>query len=113
VRESLANLVFNAARYSTEGSAILVNLSGTQGNVAMSVANHGSTIPNELLPSLFEPLRRGQSDSLDEAAGRSNLGLGLFIVNEVAVAHGGRVEVASSAGNTVFTVTLVRTPREK
>jgi hypothetical protein len=113
VRESLANLVFNAARYSTEGSAILVNLSGTQGNVVISVANQGATIPNEFLPSLFEPLRRGQSESLDEAAGRSNLGLGLFIVNEVAVAHGGRVEVASSAGNTVFTVTLVRTPREK
>jgi hypothetical protein len=58
-------------------------------------------------------LRRGQSESLDEAAGRSNLGLGLFIVNEVAVAHGGRVEVASGAGNTVFTVTLARTPREE
>jgi signal transduction histidine kinase len=112
VRESLANLVFNAARYSSDGSAISVDLCGTRGQVALSVVNQGATIPNELLPSLFEPLRRGQNESSDEAGGRSNLGLGLFIVNEVAVAHGGGVEVASSDGRTVFTVTLARTPEQ-
>jgi signal transduction histidine kinase len=108
VRESLANLVFNAARFAAEGSPISVTVSGTQANVSLSVANQGATIPSDALPSLFEPLRRGQIEPADESAGRANLGLGLFIVQEVAVAHGGGVEVTSGEGTTVFTVTLAR-----
>jgi signal transduction histidine kinase len=112
VRESLANLVFNAARYGAAGTAISVNLCGTQGKVALSVTNQGATIPDTLLPSLFEPLRRGHREPSAESSGRSNMGLGLFIVQEVAVAHGGGVEVASEAGTTVFTVTLAHAPAE-
>jgi signal transduction histidine kinase len=112
VRESLANLVFNAARYGSEGSSISVSLSGSQDKVALSVANQGTTIPDDLLPSLFEPLRRGRSEPSGDSSGRSNLGLGLFIVHEVAVAHGGGVEVTSGDGRTAFTVTLARAPGE-
>ncbi len=112
VRESLANLVFNAARYGAEGTAISVKLSGTEGKVALSVTNQGAPIPDALLPSLFEPLRRGHSEPTTESPGRSNMGLGLFIVQEVAVAHGGGVEVVSGAGTTVFTVTLARARAE-
>ncbi len=53
VRESLANLVLNAARYGAEGTAISVLLSGTKGAVALSVGNEGAPIPKELLASLF------------------------------------------------------------
>jgi len=113
VRESLANLVFNAARYGPEGTAISVDLCGSEGKVVLSVTNQGEPIPDALLPSLFEPLRRGHgeppAEPSEDSSGRSNLGLGLFIVHEVAVAHGGGVEVASGAGTTVFTVTLADT----
>jgi signal transduction histidine kinase len=112
VRESLANLVFNAARYAVEGSPISVIVSGTEAKVSLSVANQGATIPNEVLSSLFEPLRRGQIEPADESFGRTNLGLGLFIVQEVAAAHGGTVEVTSREGRTVFTVTLARASAE-
>jgi signal transduction histidine kinase len=110
VRESLANLVFNAARYAAEESPISVIVSGTEASVALSVVNQGAAIPKDVLHSLFEPLRRGQVERADESFGRANLGLGLFIVQEVAVAHGGRVEVTSGEGRTVFTVTLARAP---
>jgi signal transduction histidine kinase len=113
VRESLANLVFNAARYGAEGSAISVKLSGSQGKIALSVANQGIAIPKALLHSLFEPLRRGHYEPSSESSVRSNLGLGLYIVHEVAVAHGGGVDVTSGDGRTVFTVTLEGASRQK
>jgi signal transduction histidine kinase len=56
---------------------------------------------------LFEPGRRG-----DARAG--GLGLGLFIVRQVVLAHGGRIEARSGeADGTVFTVTLPRKARHK
>jgi signal transduction histidine kinase len=112
VRESLANLVLNAARYGTEGTPISVLLSGTMGSVTLSVGNDGAPIPDELLPSLFEPLRRGRMDAASTPPGHPNLGLGLFIVHEVAVAHGGGVEVTSGAGRTTFAMTLAHPAAE-
>jgi len=112
VRESLANLVLNAARYGAEGTAISVRLSPTKGAVALSVGNEGAPIPNELLASLFEPLRRGRIELPDSSLGQTSLGLGLFIVQEVALAHGGGVEVTSDEERTTFTMTLAHETAE-
>jgi signal transduction histidine kinase len=74
--------------------------------VALSVHNTGSPIPHELLPRLFEPLKRG-----DPKDGRSShsIGLGLFIVKHIVDAHGGHICVHSTAANgTTFTVRLPR-----
>ncbi|WP_027730428.1 HAMP domain-containing sensor histidine kinase [Variovorax paradoxus] len=104
VREALSNLVTNAARYGTQKAAIDIALIGDDGHVQLSVANAGEPIPVENIHALFEPLRRGRP--LDEAAESTNLGLGLFIVREIARAHGGQIKVISSSGSTVFTLTL-------
>ena len=55
---------------------------------------------------IFDPLKRGvgRGDPDD----RSSLGLGLFIVREIAHAHGGDVEVRSDGGETTFAVRLPR-----
>jgi signal transduction histidine kinase len=54
--------------------------------------------------SLFDPLRRHAGAN---SSGESeSLGLGLFIVRQVALAHGGSVSVESAEGRTRFTVTL-------
>ncbi|HEU4774607.1 MAG TPA: ATP-binding protein, partial [Lysobacter sp.] len=58
----------------------------------------------ETLESLFQPLVRGE---VGDPTGTS-LGLGLFIVREIAVAHGGGVDVASSGKGTTFCVRLPR-----
>lgn len=51
----------------------------------------------------FEPLKRGR------AGGRhpGGLGLGLYIVREIARSHGGTVEARSDDRETVFTVRLL------
>lgn len=107
VREMLGNLVINAGKYGTP-APIKVRLTGDERAVTLSVENAGLPIPDETLKSLFEPLRRGGVQTADHAADRSNLGLGLFIVREIAKAHGGEVHAASSAGKTTFTVSLPR-----
>lgn len=110
IKQLLSNLVMNAAKYGDPSGTVTVQLQGHEAEVRMSVANTGRTIPADELQFLFEPLRRGSfnHDNLD----RTNLGLGLFIVREVARAHGGTVGAESASGRTTFTVTLPRTPAE-
>jgi signal transduction histidine kinase len=106
LREALGNLVLNAARYGTPKAAIDVALISDDSHVRLSVANTGEPIPEESIQALFEPLRRGRPS--DDVAESTNLGLGLFIVKEIARAHGGEIEVISSTGTTVFTLVLPR-----
>jgi signal transduction histidine kinase len=103
VREALANLVFNAAQYSPAGTPVAVAVHGRDHTVEVSTANESEPIPREVLQNLFEPLRRHST-----AAGgpRSNLGLGLFIVREIAQAHGGDVSVSMAARRVSFKMVL-------
>ena len=67
--------------------------------VSLSVHNWGEPIAPDMQASLFEPMVRGDPG---ERAGRS-VGLGLFIVRAIALAHGGDVRVSSSrAAGTTF-----------
>jgi sigma-B regulation protein RsbU (phosphoserine phosphatase) len=73
----------------------------------LSVHNTGPAIPAEQLPGLFDAMTRGNaSDALH------GVGLGLFIVREIARAHGGGVSAQSSpADGTTVGVTLPRAAR--
>ena len=97
VREALANLVFNAAQHGIGGTAVTVTVMGHDDGVQVSVENESEPIPAEVLQNLFEPVRRYSTAA--GGAGR-HLGLGLFIVREIARAHGGEVTV-SMAGRRV------------
>lgn len=101
LREALANLVNNAAKYGGPGK-IHIALEMDDGNVVLTVRNAGVTIPEATLASMFEPLRRGAGCPTDDIS----LGLGLFVVREVARAHGGDVSAASSGGETTFVMRL-------
>lgn len=97
VREALANLIGNAAQHGSAGSPVAVTVTGGDQAVQVSVDNESDPIPTEELQSLFEPLRRHANDS--DTSDR-NLGRGLFIVREIARAHGGDA-TASMAGRRV------------
>lgn len=96
--QAVGNLLTNAIRYG-EG---VVTLQGRQadGQVELTVHNRGTAIAPDLLPVLFRPFQRGSRD-------RAGLGLGLYIVREIARAHGGDVSVSSTdEAGTTFTVRL-------
>ncbi|HEX8438353.1 ATP-binding protein [Archangium sp.] len=102
----IGNLLKNALDYSREGTPVTLSLQDEGERVRLEVGNRGEPIPAELLPLLFEPFRRGGSRA---GSASSGLGLGLFIVQQIATAHGGTVEVRSSREEgTVFTVRLPR-----
>ncbi|MBX5482938.1 MAG: GAF domain-containing sensor histidine kinase [Myxococcaceae bacterium] len=102
-----SNLLHNAVRYGDPPRPISVNAEGFEHEVRISVHNHGAVIPESLRPALFEPFRRGPHHELERS--QRGLGLGLFIVRQIAVSHGGTVEVTSSEQEgTRFTVALPR-----
>jgi sigma-B regulation protein RsbU (phosphoserine phosphatase) len=97
----IGNLVSNAATYGRPGTPIVVRSEVDGANALLTVHNQGEPIPPALLATVFEPMVRG----VPEGSSARNVGLGLFIVNEIAKAHGGAMEVtSSSAEGTTFTL---------
>ena len=101
----IGNLVSNAMHYGDRDGAVTVTSRIDESRFVIEVHNMGPPIPAATLPTLFEPMVRG-TDA--ESTSRS-VGLGLYIVSEIARAHGGGVRVASSAlDGTTFIVTIAR-----
>lgn len=104
----VSNLVNNALAYSPPDTPVRVETHGARGEVVLHVHNVGEPISPELMPHLFEPMKRGRPDA---GHAERSVGLGLFIVKHIVRRHGGRVEVRSDAREgTTFTVRLPRRP---
>jgi two-component system, sensor histidine kinase and response regulator len=86
-----SNLIGNALLHGTSDAPVRIDVEGRDQAIVVSVRNRG-TIPPELIPTIFDPFRGRQ-----EATSSRGLGLGLFIAREIALAHGGVVEVESSS----------------
>jgi signal transduction histidine kinase len=96
-----SNLIANALPHGATGSTVKVRGEGRPVDVALVVHNAGVISP-ERLPTLFDPFNGRQHPS-------EGLGLGLFISQEIAQAHGGSVRVESSPETgTAFVVHLPR-----
>ena len=95
-----ANLIGNALAHGTPGAPVVVHLDGSEAErLTVDVVNHGS-LPSGAEEGLFAPfVRPGRT---------SRTGLGLFIVDQVARAHGGSIRGSSSRGMTTFTLQLPR-----
>lgn len=106
LQQLLRNLVGNAINYGAADTPIHVVLTGDETNVTIEVKNSGPAIEKEILKQIFDPLKRGLGQRAPDSG--AGLGLGLYIVREVARAHGGEVTVRSDNGETVFTVRLPR-----
>jgi signal transduction histidine kinase len=106
IREALANLVVNAQKYGTRGGEIRVELREGDNGTELEVGNPGAAIPREVLDLMFEPLRRGGVFAGE--AEQASLGLGLFIVSQIAQAHAGTIRAESVEGTTTFKLHLPR-----
>lgn len=108
LHQLLGNLVSNALKYGDRQSPVRVRLDGTGDLVRFSVENQGPPIEAPLIEELFQPLRRGDAAFRTSAEGDPSLGLGLYITEEIVLAHCGRIAVRSDAVATVFSVELPR-----
>jgi signal transduction histidine kinase len=107
LQQALRNLITNALKYGAASESVHVMLTGEEDEIRFEVTNRGPAIEQSDLDRIFDPLERGLAQ-VDSRIAEGGLGLGLYIVREVAQAHGGRVDVRSGEGETVFAVWLPR-----
>jgi PAS domain S-box-containing protein len=101
LEQALSNLLSNAVHHGVDGRADVTIDGQSDERVLIQVHNLG-VIPSDLIPTVFDPLQRGDSSS-------HGLGLGLFITKTIARQHGGEVSVISNReAGTKFTLELPR-----
>jgi signal transduction histidine kinase len=105
IRMAVRNLLENAVKYSDRGGSVSVALRHEGGRAVLSVADAGVGFPPGEAASLFERFYRSASR---EAESRGGAGLGLYLVKEIAAAHGGTVSCRSAGvgKGSVFSVHL-------
>ncbi len=102
----LFNLIENAIKYNKTGGTVFVSVKQADENVILEVADTGSGIPEDCMEHIFEPFFRVDKSRSRQMGG---VGLGLALVREIALLHGGSVRAEARAeGGTVFRVVLPR-----
>jgi len=101
----ISNLVDNAVRHNEPGGWIRLRTGSNAAAVYLQIANSGPFIPDDAVPSLFEPFRRMQA----RTGVRDGVGLGLSIARSVSAAHGATVTARSQpAGGLDISVMIPR-----
>lgn len=104
LRMAIANIIDNASKYSEEGKEIEVDIRVRQGNVIISVVDHGVGIETKDLEKLFVKFSRIHNPLSIQ---RGGTGLGLYWSREIIVMHDGKITVASHHGEgTRFSIYL-------
>jgi heavy metal sensor kinase len=95
IKQLVVNLLDNAIKYTRDGGAVEVKVTGFDKCAVLEVKDNGLGIPAEALPHVFERFYR-----VDKARSRQmgGAGLGLSIVKSICTAHNGQVNVESSEG---------------
>jgi two-component system, OmpR family, sensor histidine kinase BaeS len=92
--QAVQNLVLNAIQFSPGGEKVQISAFTSNGDVIISVKDHGPGIPQAEQEHVWKPFFRGAN------RGRfpQGMGLGLGIARDIVQAHGGRIELESEAG---------------
>ncbi|GAA4042013.1 HAMP domain-containing sensor histidine kinase [Streptomyces shaanxiensis] len=103
IRQVLDNLLTNAAMHTPTGTPVSVAVSVANGTAQVRIADAGPGIPPADRERVFDRFYR-----VDKARSRDRggSGLGLAVAQSLVHAHGGRIDMTSEPGATVFTVTI-------
>ncbi|HTL33293.1 MAG TPA: HAMP domain-containing sensor histidine kinase [Kofleriaceae bacterium] len=105
VHQALTNLISNAVNHGEGRIEVRAFETEDHHAVITEVTSHGEVIPEPLRERLFDPFAQGEI-----AGPRRGLGLGLFIVQQIAIAHGALCEVTSNEQGTTFRIRWPRVP---
>lgn len=98
ISQLFSNLLANALTHGDPAGPVRVHARSDDRGFELSVANFGEPLSSATISRLFLPFSRASA-----APGQQGLGLGLYIASEIARAHEGTLEVASSPEETRFT----------
>ena len=102
----LINLIDNAVKYTEVGSEIVVSAVERGNKIAITVADNGDGIADEIKPRVFDMFYTGAEKIADS---RRSLGLGLALCKSIVNAHGGEITVADNKPHgAAFTFTLLK-----
>lgn len=101
----VGNLISNALKYTESGGSVFVNAMVEGSQLKVTVQDTGVGIDSRYLNQVFERFQR-----INETSDIAGSGIGLSIVKELVIAHGGRISVESEKNvGTIFTLTLETT----
>jgi signal transduction histidine kinase len=107
LRQALVILVDNAVKFTPANGTVKIHarvLGEDANRIVLEVSDSGCGITPEMSEKIFERLFQAQDPN---AAGRSGLGLGLYICKELVTRQGGQIRVESAPGQgAVFSITL-------
>ena len=105
IEQIISNLIGNALKYTPAGGSIAVDVGSSGGSALLTVSDTGIGMPAELVARVFDVFVQG-TGALDRSQG--GLGIGLALVRQLAVLHGGEVDAASPGPDlgSVFSVRL-------
>ena len=98
LRQVLVNLIGNAVHHSPKGGTVAVAACREPDKVQIRVTDEGPGVPSEIAPRLFARFARGPRST--------GLGLGLYLAERIAVAHGGSLSLDSTTAGATFVVSL-------
>ncbi|WJY28621.1 ATP-binding protein [Sporosarcina trichiuri] len=104
IEQVFTNLIDNAIRHTPNGGSVTLSVEKYPKNVAISVTDTGSGIPEEDLPYVFERFYKADKA---RTRGKSGTGLGLAIAKNIVESHGGTISARRGDGaGTIFTAVL-------
>jgi PAS domain S-box-containing protein len=98
------NLLSNAVKFTPKGGRVSIRAERRGSDVCILVRDSGEGVRRAMLPFLFEPFRQADASTTRRHGG---LGLGLAIVRQLVLAHGGSVEADSDGEGKGATFTVL------
>jgi signal transduction histidine kinase len=96
--QMVSNLLANGLTHGAPDEPVRIHAATDGAELKLWIANKGKPIPPGTMERLFQPFFRGEAQP-----SQNGLGLGLHIASEIAKAHGGAIDVASTPQETRFT----------
>jgi signal transduction histidine kinase len=96
--QMVSNLLANGLTHGAPDEPVRIHAATDRAELKLWIANKGKPIPPGTMERLFQPFFRGEAQP-----SQNGLGLGLHIASEIAKAHGGAIDVASTPQETRFT----------
>jgi two-component system sensor histidine kinase GlrK len=103
VASAVGNLLSNAIRFSPQGGVIRLVLLDLPGRASLDIIDQGPGVAETDRDRIFEPFYRGERQPQGAVRGT---GIGLSIVHEYIVAHGGRIELLPQRQGAHFRIEL-------